>query len=300
MSEKEDEDKDEIVIVEKPLEEAGEKKEEQEEQEERRAKVETDEEREAIRERRRQERQERKEKRKRDHIELDFLRKRNEELERRMSSVEAQTMQVNVGHLDAQVTAAAREFEMAEQIIAKALEAGATQDVIAAMRHRDAAVAKYNQLQSQKQQIAQASRQQAPQIDQTILRHASEFKADHSWFDPDGRDEDSAIVQTIDNQLAREGLDPRSDDYWDELRDRIEKRLPHRFERQPKEKPKGPPIGSGREHAPPSTRREVHISPERRKALEEAGVWDDQKLRDRFVKSYEKYDREARATRSNS
>jgi hypothetical protein len=50
-------------------------------------------------------------------------------------------------------------------------------------------------------------------------------------------------------------------------------------------------VGSGREHAPTSTRKEIYISPERKQALMEAGVWDDATLRNKYVKRYAEYDR---------
>ena len=57
----------------------------------------------------------------------------------------------------------------------------------------------------------------------------------------------------------------------------------------------GPAVGSGREHAPASTRREVYISPERKAALIEAGVWDDPVLRQKYVQRYAEYDRQNRS-----
>ena len=50
-----------------------------------------------------------------------------------------------------------------------------------------------------------------------------------------------------------------------------------------------------RSHAPTSTRKEVYISPERKQALIEAGVWDDPVLRQKYVKRYAEYDRQNKA-----
>jgi hypothetical protein len=51
-------------------------------------------------------------------------------------------------------------------------------------------------------------------------------------------------------------------------------------------------VGSGREHAPSSTRKtEVYVSPDRKQALIDAGVWDDPVLRTKYVKRYQEYDR---------
>ena len=53
----------------------------------------------------------------------------------------------------------------------------------------------------------------------------------------------------------------------------------------------GPAVGSGKEHAPASTRKEVYISPERKQAMMDHGVWDDPVLRQKYVKRYMEWDR---------
>jgi hypothetical protein len=257
-----------------------------------------DPEREAIRERRRVEKAERKQRRdeaiKRDKLELDFLRKRNEDLERRVSVQEQRAQQQDLSTVDAQLQRAARDAQTAEAVIAKAVAAGNGQDVTQAMRYRDQALARYNQLTAAKQQhlAAQAA---PPPVDNTVLEHAQRFIKENNWYDPQGRDEDSAVVLAIDAALVRDGFDPRAADYWDELRRRAARRLPERFKSEGERRPRGgPAVGSGREHAPDSTRREVYISPERKAALIEAGVWDDPVLRMKYVKRYAEYDRAQR------
>lgn len=275
-----------------------------------------DAERAAIRERRRLEKLERKERReqaiKRDKLELDFLRKRNDDLERRLGTVEHRTHQADLSQIDTQIAQAKNEAEMAERVIAKAVAAGNGDDVAQAMRYRDQAMQKANQLAFAKQQ-AMVQRQQANQpknegLDDMAMHFAKEFITENSWYDPKGQDEDSAIVLAIDGALHREGFRPDTEEYWDELRDRAARRIPERFkatggakdnQRQqttpPRQQRGGPAIGSGREHAPTSTRTEVYVSPERKQALIDAGVWDDPVLRMKYVKRYAEYDRNNRA-----
>jgi hypothetical protein len=187
------------------------------------------------------------------------------------------------------------EAETAERIIAKAVEAGNGEDVAKALKFRDQAIAKANQLHQTKQQQEQQGqqRQQAP-VDNAVAHYAKEFMEANDWYDPAGRDEDSAIVLAIDNKLAQEGFDPRTEEYWDELQTRVERRIPEKFAKQekPVRKPSGgPAVGSGREHAPSSTRKEIYISPERKSAMQEAGVWEDPVLRQRYIKRYAEYDK---------
>lgn len=261
-----------------------------------------DDEREAIRERRRQEKQERKERREkainRDKLELDFLRKRNDDLERRISAQEQRAHQSDLSGLEAQINKAVSDAQLAERVIAKAVESGNGNDVTQAMRYRDQALAKLNQLNLAKQQAERRPVVPAPQLDDMAMHHAKEFLKDNPWYDAQGRDEESAIVLAIDNALSKDGYDPKSEEYWDELRNRAARRLPERFGKQSTRSERtprgGPAVGSGREHAPASTRKEIHISPERKAALIEAGVWDDPVLRMKYAKRYAEYDRNNR------
>lgn len=265
-----------------------------------------DDEREAIRERRRLEKLERKDRRdqaiKRDKLELDFLRKRNDDLERRVSLQEHRAHQVDLGTYDAHIASATKEAEMAERVIAKAVEAGNGKDVAQALKYRDQAMQKVQQLQYAKQQAAQQRPQpQGQQLDDMTMHYANEFIKENPWYDSQGRDEDSAIVIAIDQSLAKDGYNPQSEEYWDELRKRAARRLPEKFKNERRDSREertprgGPAVGSGREHAPASTRKEIYVSPERKQALIEAGVWDDPVLRMKYVKRYAEYDRTNKA-----
>lgn len=261
-------------------------------------------EREKIRERRRQEKKERAERRKqamqRDRTELDFLRKRNDDLERRLTGIETKSSQSEMSSIQKQLQETVRDIETTEKIIAKAIEAGEGEDVTKALKYRDAAVRRAQQLDytikqrsKQNEQPKQPEQPEQPQVDPAVMEHAKAFLAEVPWYNPQSVDEDASIVMAIDQTLTREGRDPRSEEYWSELRKRVKKRLPERFEAQKEKRTSrgGPSLGSGKEHAPSSTKREVYISPERKAALVEAGVWDDPVLRQRYIKKYMEYDR---------
>ena len=309
---KENDDKDEelVIVEEKPNETSTvEDNDDGDEDDDRVASSNEDGERDAIRERRRAEKQERKQRReeaiKRDKLELDFLRKRNDDLERRVGAQEQRAHKLDLSAFDAELNKAAQEADMAERVIAKAVAAGNGDDVTQAMRYRDQALARFQQLTFQKQRVAAQPPQPKPQqIDDLTMRYAQEFIKENPWYDAQGNNEDSAIVIAIDQTLGKEGFDPRTPEYWDELRARAARRLPERFESEERSKPKpeprreprgGPAVGSGREHAPTSTRKEIYISPERKQALIDAGVWEVPELRDRYVKRYAEYDRKNKA-----
>jgi hypothetical protein len=205
--------------------------------------------------------------------------------------------------IDQSIAQAQHQAQLAEQVIAKAVNAGVGEDVTKAMRYRDEAQARLQQLAYAKQQAAQP--RQAPAIDDRTMRHAQEFINEHPWYDAQGRDEDSSIVIAIDQAMGRDGYNPQTEEYWIELRKRAARRMPEKFNNNNKREDRedreervargGPAVGSGREHAPASTRKEVYISPERKQALVDAGVWEDPVLRMKYVKRYSEYDKQNRS-----
>ena len=299
MIEDDEQDIEEGIII---VEEEPEKVEETQEDEPLVAESdEADTEREAIRERRRKEKVDRKDRRetaiKRDKTELDFLRGRNDDLERRLTAQEQRAHQQELSGIDAAIAQANKEVGMAERVIAKAVENNNGNDVTKAMKYRDEAMNKANQLSQTKQNTANVP---TPSLDDRTMHYAKQFMEDNPWYDSNGRDEDSAIVMAIDQSLSRDGYNPQTEEYWDELTARSARRLPERFDEEdyaPTKKSTtrkargGPAVGSGKEHAPTSTRKEIYISPDRKQALIDAGVWDDPVLRTRYVKRYAAYDK---------
>jgi hypothetical protein len=228
--------------------------------------------------------------------ELAFLRAENEEFKRRLVNVEKQTSQFNISAVDQKLNEALNEAQLAERIMAKAIEQGQGEDVTKALQIRDQALDRARQLKAAKEQ-AERPAQPKQGKDPRVAAYAQEWVKSNDWYDPSGKDEDSAIVKVIDQRLAAEGFNPATEDYWVELDNRVARRLPHRYGEDSVEKPKsaakrgGPPVGGKREFAPPSTRKEVYISPDRKQALIDAGVWDNPELRQRYIKRYADYDR---------
>lgn len=277
---------------------------------------EENEDREETRRRRKAEKEDRAARRKaaieRDKRELNFLRMRNEDLEKRLGSIEQRTAKAETQSLQDKIAEALAEAKAAERIMAKAVEAGEGEDVTKAMRIRDEALRKAQAFNQAKQQMEfQAKQSKNAQPDPEVAIMAKKWVSANSWYDPKGKDEDSQIVQLIDKRLMEEGYNPRTEDYWRELDKRVAKRLPEKKkasrnddydedddieDRRPSGR-RGPMIGGSREHAPASTRKEVYVSPERKDAMIQAGVWDDPVLRQRYLKQYAKWDRENKSAR---
>lgn len=231
--------------------------------------------------------------------EIEFLRQQNAEMLRRIQAVEGHAISTNEQSIDARYQQALNEVRQAEHIMARAAEAGNGDDMIAAMRIRDEAMAAAQQLQGYKQQVAQAREQASkPQIDPRVTNYAAEWISANPWYDPSGRDEDSRITKAIDDGLVREGYNPASREYWEELTRRVAARIGDdapSSDADARPKRKAPPTGNSREHAPAGTRKEVYVTPERKAAMIEAGIWDDPVARNRMLKAYQAYDKQSSA-----
>ena len=281
---------------------------------------EDNEERAELRRKRREEKADRAARRKqaieRDKTELNFLRQRNEALEKRMFNVEKTTVANTISGIDSRLADTIAEVKAAERIMSQAIEAGNGDDAAKAMRIRDAAMQKVQQLQIHKHQHAQAAenlqqqsqqvQNQAPGPDPDVASFAQDWVSKNSWYDPNGKDEASKIVLAIDQSLVESGYNPKTEAYWRELDKRVAKRLPDMKgggnyddsqDDDRRGQRRGPPIGSSRDQAPQSSRREVYISPERKQAMTDAGVWEDPVLRQRYLKQYAKWDRENNSSR---
>ena len=252
----------------------------------------------------RRRKEKRRQARERDKQEIDRLRYENQNLAQRLTGLETNFVRRDAQTVEEQLEQTARDYRSAEDVIAKAVEAGNGQAVAEALRIRDQIMSKAQSLNAQKQHIqnyqpAQQNVQQpqSSRPDPRLKKAAEQWMEANDWYDQSSNEDDALVVRTIDDKLTAEGWDPRTEEYWEELDSRASKYLPHRYQRnssvsQSAPKRKGPPVaGSGRENAPVSTRREVHVTPERRQAMEDAGYWEDPEKRKRMLKRYAEQDR---------
>lgn len=153
------------------------------------------------------------------------------------------------------------------------------------------------------------------QLTAVVANNLKTFAKRHPWFDLDNGDEDSLIVAALDNAVKRDGFNPASKDYWVELEERMKRRLPDRMKTfevaaaddaddeddepparangkaKDKDKPKGGPrMATGSQTR--GNGKQFLLSAERKQAMIEAGVWDDPELRDKYIASYARYDKE--------
>ncbi len=256
-------------------------------------------------------RQRQKEARERNDRELNFLRTRNEDLEQRFSRFEQETdarmAGSEIANVDSAINKARADLQLANTVIQQAVDQNDGKNLAEALDHRDTIRDNLRDLGEAKGYLSTTRRSGGDYVQQQLdprhVAHAQQFMIDHDWWDPQGRDQDSVRVLEIDRQLVLDGFIPTDRDYWDELRTRTEEALPNRFDSRTGDRG-GDKSGNGRrQNRGPSFRtggrerplkaNEVYISPERKAAMEEAGVWDDPVLRNKYLKSYSDYDKQA-------
>lgn len=228
---------------------------------------------------------------------MQLMREQNEALMQRIALLEQNAVGSGAEQLKQQREKLLNDVRMADDVRAAAISAGNGADMVRAEQIRDQLRGEVNQIEARLQQIDQA-RQQAQQRPQVtpVQQYGAQWLQANPWYDPKGGDTDSATAKRIDSELAAEGWDPNTPSYWRELT----ARCADAFERgeKPASQParKGPPVGTRTEHAPPSTRNnEIRVTPERKAAMIEAGVWDDPARRKQVLKAYRDYDNQSKA-----
>jgi hypothetical protein len=263
-----------------------------------------DDEREAIREARREERKlkkqiHREKARESNHL-ISALKKQNSELAERLAIIEKKTSGAELARVDKAIEDAGVQVEYAKMQMQEAVSAG---DGVALTRAQEMwfdAKRKMESLTNVKQQATRQMSQpkqniQAP--DPMVQRLAADWMERNPWYDPNGRNEDSQIAQIIDKKLTEEGFDPSSEDYWDELDERMKKRMPEMQNRAyndshvRNQRPRSVVTSSGREATATTKSNEFRLTPDRVAAMKEAGLWDNIELRKKAINNYVNWDR---------
>lgn len=253
-------------------------------------------------ERRREERRKRKERQRRAEAEakaeIQRLREANDFFATKVQQLEAVALRNEARAVDQRMFEAKARYDYAERAHAEAIARGDGIGASKALRARDEAAAEYRdaehlrgRLMAIGQEPAQRAQPQPRGPDPRLVSKAKAFIEKHSWIDPTGmKDEDSAVARALDIKLQADGYDPTSDEYWDKLEQKLKERLPHRF----KSGRQLPPVSGGIDRAS-SGKRPFYLSPERKKAIQDAGMWDDPAQRQKMIKAYADYDAKQKA-----
>lgn len=237
-------------------------------------------------------------------IRLQMLQRQNEEMAARLAQVERRTQGADMARLEKAIDDEQVRVEYHRMKLAEATSSGDGEAAVAAQEALYDARQKLEQLSNIKRQ-AERPNQEKPPIDHNVQRHAAQWIDRNSWYKPDLSDTDSRIAKIIDEDLVKEGWNPGTEDYWDELDNRLQKRLPHRYNESSNRRdsvnrtPRNTVGSSGREASAAygGTNRTFTLTAEQVRAMKDAGMWDNPDKRAKMIKRYAE---QARATqRSN-
>lgn len=263
---------------------------------------ETDEEAEARRQRNRNRRTQNKESRKNyiDSLKRELASRDAviNDLSTRVASVERQGQGSQMVQIDSAIKEAEQYYNHFKQVGKQAVELADGAAAMDAQEKMFAAQKRYDMLQNAKRSMSQQNNQPPP-LDPRLKQHAEGWMEKNAWYDPSGSDMDSDLVLKLDDRLVKEGWNPTTQEYWEELDARVKKYLPHRAN-QAYNKPQlnqqrqnRVPVaggGQGDSGAPKGTYR---LSAERVAALKDAGVYDDPVKRADAIKRFQAYDKQS-------
>jgi len=257
--------------------------------------------RQAKRDRRRAKKQFQREQQKEKDLRFNQLLKQNQELMARLQAVETKTHGSELARIDKAIEDQQVRMNYAKMKIAEATKNQDGEAMAEAQELLYEARRAAEQLTNLKRSAVQPKRTPIQGPDPMMQRHAASWMERNSWYDPGKNDEDSAIAFAVDERLAKEGWDPRTQEYWDELDSRLQKRLPHRYTEDEQDepvvrKPRSVVTGSGRENVSAKGGRNTFVlNPEQVRAMKDAGMWEDQALREKMIRRYAAEQRKQRS-----
>jgi hypothetical protein len=259
-------------------------------------------------------------------------------VEPRLSEYDQHRVQDQIAGMDRQVNDYATQAADARRRLAVAMTAGDVDAMNKALDDRDNAVIQGSRAQAQltylKSQAERGTtakpaaaapvqprtdadvRTAAAPISRVVQGNIDDFIDRNPWVDlrKGTKDPDSQVLLAVDNMVASDGFDPRTQEYWDELEDRCRQYLPHRFgNAQPAPRTRqapapqaavqpqrrGPPVAAPADRGPALPSNQVYLTPGRKTAMIDAGVLDrdgktviNREKFNNYMKKYGEYDRD--------
>jgi hypothetical protein len=237
-------------------------------------------------------------------VKLQSLQRENEEFRKRLGQLERNTKAEQLTRIDKNFEDAQVRLEYAKMKLSEATSNNDGQAMVEAQTLWQNSQDEMRQLAQMKHQVDQELKrpQQNVQIpDPEVQRNAAEWMRRNNWYKPDANDTDSRVAKKVDELMVTQGWNPSDPDYWDELDSRLQKELPHRYNRDNDEeirnvrRPRNSVTSSGREASAAyggSNRSQFVISPDRVKAMKDAGAWDNPVRKAKMVQEFIKFDRQ--------
>lgn len=239
--------------------------------------------------------------------EIERLSEENQQMKRWQQEVNGRLSGINKTEVDKAFNETVTAFTQAEKDHADAFAEGDGVKATKAMRVMYDSQRRIEQLQGVKTQLDKQPEQvqSQPQVDREVVNKAKEWAKRNAWYDASGKDTDSAIAKAISGVLANEGYDPKSDDFWDELDERLAERSPDKLaveteedEDEPEIKPRKratPPVNGGANRGDMKGKKTITLPTSYINMLKANGIWDDVSRRNKIIAEREKILKESRA-----
>ena len=243
-------------------------------------------------------------------VQLMALKRENELMKRDIDLLKRSSKTEGLIRIDKNIEDAQTRLEYAKMKIAEATQNGDGQGMVEAqtlMQNASEEVRHLNNLRHQADKELKQRPQQnnQPAADPDAQRLAQQWMRKNNWFNPQLDDADSRIAKRIDDLMAATNWDPADPDYWEELDSRLQKELPHRYngnnddDSRTVRRPRNVVGSSGREASAAyggSNRSQFVLSPDRVRAMKDAGAWENPERKAKMIKQFIAYDR---ANRNN-
>jgi hypothetical protein len=240
------------------------------------------------------------------------LKQQNDHLATQLAAVQRNSVTSQLAQVDARINdLSLQEQALLEQhaqavTMADGIAASSAMDGLAQTRATRQALeaAKANAVRAMQQQNtrrpAPQQMQQPEELPPIVQRRAQAFMAKVPWYDINGGDEKSAMVIALDASVTKDGFDPATKAYWDELEARVNKYLPsangRSYNREENSgSARSPVVGSVRSGKTADGKQVFRISAERVQAMKDAGMWEDPVKRKKMFARYQEADKKGGA-----
>jgi hypothetical protein len=222
---------------------------------------------------------------------LTLLARQNQELMARLAAIEKKSHVSDIARLEKAIQDEEARLNYAKAKMREATDNSDGQGMIRAQELLFEAKDRIEKMKAFKSQAEQQAPTEPAPNAAKVSELADEWMERNSWYDPDGTDPRSKMAKRVDNQLVREGWDPASEEYWDELDARLQEKDGRQYTEPTDETPRkrGPRsvvTGSEREIGGGSSRNTFTLTVDQVRAMKDAGFWDDPKMKAKMIKRY--------------
>ena len=235
-------------------------------------------------------------------VRLTQLQRENEQMRRDIEQLKRNTKAEQLTRIDKGIEDANVRLEYAKMKLAEATQNQDGQAMVEAQTLWQNAQEEVRNLGVLREQADQELRRPQPPAapDPNISKLANRWMKRNDWYNPQGGDPDSRVAKKVDELMAAQGWNPADPDYWDELDSRLQKELPHRYndfnddDNRGVRRPRNVVGSSGREASAAyggTNRNQFVLSPDRVRAMKEAGAWDNPERKAKMIKNFIEFDR---------